>query len=46
MTLNNPDFKITPFFDAEYFRTGTIYKHSFHGILIALLNDVISNDLE
>jgi len=34
MTLNDPGFKVTPFFDAEYLRNGTRYKHSFNGILI------------
>ena len=50
MTLKDPypDFKVTPFCDAEYLRNGTRYKHSFIEILIgtyALLKDVISNDL-
>ena len=27
-------FKITPFFDAEYLRNGTTYRHSFNRILI------------
>jgi len=36
MTLNDPypGFKVIPFFDAEYIRNGTIYRHSFNGILI------------
>jgi len=37
MTLNYPyapGFKVTPFFDAEYLKNGTRYKHSFNGILI------------
>jgi len=36
MTLNDPypGFKVTPFFDAEYFRNGTTYRHSFNEILI------------
>ena len=36
MTLNDPtpDFKVTPFFDAEYLRYGTRYSHSFNGILV------------
>jgi len=37
MTLNYPyapSFKVTPFFDAEYLKNGTRYKHSFNGILI------------
>jgi len=30
-----PQFEdITPFFDAEYLRNGTRYRHSFNGILI------------
>jgi len=31
-----PDFKVTPFFDAEYLRNGTRYRYSFNGILIAI----------
>ena len=36
MTLNDPtpSFKVTPFFDAEYLRNGTKYRHSFNKILI------------
>ena len=36
MTLNDltPSFKVTPFFDAEYFRNGRTYRHSFNEILI------------
>jgi len=36
MTLNDPypNFKVTPFFDAEYLRSGTRYRHSFNEILI------------
>jgi len=32
MTLNDPypDFKVMPFFDAEYLRNGTTYRHSFN----------------
>jgi len=39
------DFKVTPFFDAEYLRNGTRYRHSYNEILIgtyALLKGVIS----
>jgi len=41
-------FKVTPFFDAEYLRNGTRYRHCFNEILLkhSLLNIVISNDLE
>jgi len=42
----NPGFKVTPFFDAEYLRNGTRYRHSFNGILIGTYNSVVSNDLE
>jgi len=36
MTLNDPYpiFKVTPFFDAEYLRNGTRYRHSSNGILM------------
>ena len=36
MTLNDPypSFKVTPFFDAEYFRNGTTYRHSVIEILV------------
>ena len=34
MTLNTPGFKVTLFFDAEYLRNGTRYRHSFNGIPI------------
>ena len=43
MLLNdpNPDFKVTPLFDAEYL------KRNYNGILIGTYNScVISNDLE
>jgi len=43
------DLKVTPSFDAEYLWNGTRYRRSFSGILgltCALLNGVISNDLE
>ena len=53
ITLNDPypQFKVTPFFDAEYLVNGTTYRHSFKEILIGtytcpILNSVISNDLE
>jgi len=49
-TTPTPGFKVTPFFDAVYLRNGTTYRHSCNGILMglthALLNSVISNDLE
>ena len=49
-TTPTPGFKVTPFFDAEYLRNGTTYRHSCNGILMglthALLNSAISNDLE
>jgi len=36
MTLKDPypGFKVTSFFDAEYLRNGTRYRHSFNRILI------------
>jgi len=50
MTLKDPypDFKVTPFCDAEYLRNGTRYRHNFNGMdlhMHALLSSVISNDL-
>jgi len=33
-TTSNLDFKFTPLFDAEYFRNGTRYIHSYSEILI------------
>jgi len=35
ITLNDPtfSFKVTPFFDAEYLRNGTTYRHNFNEIL-------------
>jgi len=30
----NPDFKVTPLFEAEYLRNGTWYGHSIDGILL------------
>jgi len=53
MTLIDPypGFKVMPFFNTEYLRNGTRYRHIFNGIPIGtythpLLNSVISNDLE
>jgi len=36
MTLNDPTtgFKVMLFFDAEYIKNGTRYRHSFNGILV------------
>jgi len=36
MTLNDPypSFKVKPFFDAEYIRNGTGYRHRFNKIPI------------
>jgi len=34
MTLKMTLLKVTPFFDAEYLRIGTTYRHSFNEILI------------
>ena len=31
---SNPDFKITPLYDAEYLGHGTRWRHSYNGILI------------
>jgi len=45
----NPDFKVTPLFNAEYLRNGTRYRRSYNDILIgtySLIKSVISNDLE
>ena len=33
-TTHNPDFKVTPLFDAEYLTNGTTYRHSYKRILI------------
>lgn len=38
---SNPDFKVTPIFDAKYVSNG-IRQHLTHFLLV----DVISNDLE
>jgi len=49
LITSNPDFKVTPLFNAEYLRNGKRYRHSYSEIPIgtyALLNSVISNDLE
>ena len=35
-TTLTPGFKVTLFFDAEYLRNGTRYRHSFNGILIGI----------
>jgi len=39
MTLNDPypSFKVTQFFDAEYLRNGTTYRHSVIEILIGTI---------
>jgi len=39
-TTHTPNFKVTPFFDAEYFRNGTRYRHSFNEILIRIYSTV------
>ena len=41
----SPSFNVTPFFDAEYLRNGTTYRHNVIEILIGLTH-VTSNDLE
>ena len=33
-TTPTPSFMVTPFFDAEYLRNGTTYRHSFNEVLI------------
>jgi len=48
-TTPNPDFKVTPLFNAEYLRNSTTYRHSHDEKLIethAPLTDVISSDVE
>ena len=49
LTLNdpNPDFKVTPLFNAEYFRNSTTNSNSeiLTGTYV-LVKDFISNDLE
>ena len=36
-----PNFKVTPFFDAEYLRNGKKYRHSFNEILIGTYSTVL-----
>ena len=46
---STPGFKVTPFFDAEYIRNGTTYRHDVIEILIGTYtrrHNVISNDLD
>ena len=46
-TTANPEFKVSPLFNAENLRKGTRYRNSYNEILIgiyALLKNVISND--
>jgi len=31
---SNPNFKVTPLFNAKYLRNGARYRHSFNGIRI------------
>jgi len=47
MTLNDPcpSFKVTPFFDAEYLRNGTTYRHSVIKILIGTYTRPIRNNV-
>jgi len=48
-TTLTPSFKIMPFFDAEYIRNGTTYRHDVIEILIGTYtrrHNVISNDLD
>ena len=42
---SNTDFKVTPVFNSEYLRNGTIYIVTIIGNYV-LLKGVISNDLE
>ena len=44
----NPDFKVTPLFDAECLGNGTGYKRGYNevGLAHGVLKDVISNYLE
>jgi len=42
----NPDFKVTPLFDAECLRNSTTYRHSYNGILTgtyALLSEIFND---
>jgi len=43
-----PSFKVTPFFDAEYLRNGTGYRHCLNEILIGTQQSfgVTSSDLK
>jgi len=45
MTLNDPypGFKVTSLYVAEYLRNGTIYRHSFNGILIGLTHALLNS---
>jgi len=43
LVCSNPDFKVTPLFNAEYLRNGTRYRQL---LTHALLKGVVSNDLE
>jgi len=46
---SNPDFKVTPLFDAEYLRNGTRYRHSYndiHTLYSKVLFRMTLNDLE
>ena len=48
-TICNPDFKISPLFEAEYLRNDTVQRH-YNGTLIGRhlrrTQDVVSDDLE
>jgi len=45
-TMPTPSFKVTPFFDAEYLRNGTTYRHSFNEILIGLTYALLNSHFE